>query len=198
MSRRTRPSWRSDTDHKERRQYIEKNGEAILLDLHSLVLAHKAWFEYQALRAGRARLSAGADPSEEKLLERSSTTPETEYDQVVEEMTTVLDTLNRELWILAELPGKRTIPFTGAHRSAREVARMAEQLLTAVERLSDSVRQQPAPLEHPNTATSTRPSDSTKTSASSAGIWTPDEHLDAIATASEGGVGGALAGFPSQ
>ena len=54
----------------ERRQYIEKNGEAMLLDAHSLLLADKSWFEYQALRAvGQARLGAGEDPREQKLLE---------------------------------------------------------------------------------------------------------------------------------
>lgn len=137
--------------HQERRQYIEKNSEAILLDLHSLLLAHKAWFEYQALRAGRARLSAAEDPREEKLLQAIIDNAKSEYTEIVKQMTTVLDTLNRELWILAELPGKRMIPFTGTRRSARDVAKMAEQLLVAVERLSASVQARPAPLVQPDT-----------------------------------------------
>lgn len=137
--------------HQERRQYIEKNGEAILLDLHSLLLAHKSWFEYQALRAGRARLQADEDPREEKLLRSIIDNAQAEYDQTVEQMAMLLDTLNRELGILAELPGKLTIPFTRSRRSAKDVARMAQQLLFAVERLSDSVRSQPVPLEQPNT-----------------------------------------------
>jgi hypothetical protein len=138
-------------DHKERRQYIEKNGEAIVTDLHSLILAHRSWFVYQALRAGRALLSAGQDPREAKLLQAIVDHARDEYDRVAEQMAAILDTLNRELWILAELPGKQTIPFTGARRSAREVAKMAEQLLNEVERLSDSVRPLPALLDRPRT-----------------------------------------------
>ena len=180
-------------DHKERRQYIEKNGEAIVLDLYSLVLAHKSWFEYQALRAGRARLSASADPSEEKLLRTIIDNARDEYDQVVEELTTVLDTLNRELWILAELPGKRTIPFTEARRSAQEVSRMAEQMLTAVERLSDSVRRQPPTLEHPSTAYVDEGERLDQDLRILRWHLDPDEYLDAIATASQLGVGSALA-----
>lgn len=137
--------------HQERREYIEKNGEAILLDLHSLLLAHKSWFEYQALRAGRARLSAGDEPREAKLLQAIVDNARAEYGEVLEQMSTILDTLNRELSILAELPGRRTIRFTSGRRSAEAVAKMAKQLLTAVERLSDSVRQRPAPLERPET-----------------------------------------------
>lgn len=137
--------------HQERRQYIDKNGKAILLDLHSLLRAHKSWFEYQALRAGHVRLTADEDPQDEKLLQTIIRQARDEYDVTIEQMTTVLDTLNRELWILAELPGKRTVPFTGASRSAADVAKMSQQLLSAVESISDSVRQQAAPLGRPNT-----------------------------------------------
>lgn len=137
--------------HTERLQYIEKNGEAMLLDLHSLLIAHKAWFEYQALRAGRARLEAGSNPSEAKLLEKITSDATAEYDAVAEEMGGLLETLTRELSILAELPGKQTIPFTKASRNARDVAAMAKQLLAAVERIGGSAHQMPEPIERPAT-----------------------------------------------
>lgn len=137
--------------HTERLQYIEKNGEAMLLDLHSLLLAHRSWFEYQALRAGRARLEAGSNPSEARLLEKITSDASSEYHAVVEDMAGLLETLTRELSILAELPGKQTIPFTKASRSARDVAAMATQLLAAVERIGGSARKIPAPLERPAT-----------------------------------------------
>lgn len=184
--------------HQERRQYIEKNGEAILLDLHSLLLAHKAWFEYQALRAGRARLNAAEDPREAKLLQTIIDNARGEYAEIVEQMTTVLDKLSRELWILAELPGKRTIPFTGARRSARDVAQMAEQLLVAVERLSDSVRKQPAPLEHPNTCHVDEDEQLDQVLRILRWHFEGDETLHAIATAQERGTGVPLPSVAQQ
>ncbi|MFE4950408.1 hypothetical protein ACFQ9V_09900 [Leifsonia sp. NPDC056665] len=138
------------SEHQERRQYIEKNGEALLLDLHCLVVAHKSWFEYQAIRAGRARLDAANNPADARLLEAIVDSAKAEHDKVVDEMTTILGSVHRELAILAELPGKRTIPFTGARRSAGEVAKMAQQLLGAVEKLSDSIHLEPAPVARPD------------------------------------------------
>lgn len=135
--------------HQERRQYIEKNGEALLLDLHCLVVAHKSWFEYQALRAGRARVDAANNPGDARLLEAIVDNAKTEHDEVVGEMATVLGSVRRELAILAELPGKRTMPFTGTRRSAGEVAKMAQQLVGAVEKISDSIQLEPAPLPRP-------------------------------------------------
>ncbi|MGN7798148.1 hypothetical protein [Leifsonia sp. 22587] len=136
--------------HQERRQYIEKNGEAILLDLHCLVVAHKSWFEYQAIRAGRARLNAENDPADARLLEAIVDSARAEHDKVVDEMATILGSVHRELAILAELPGKRTIPFTGSRRSAGEVAKMAQQLVAAVEQISDSIHLEPAPVVRPD------------------------------------------------
>lgn len=182
-------------EHKERRQYVEKNGEAVLLDLHSLLMAHKAWFEYQALRAGRARLSADDEPNDAKLLEAIVDNARREYDKVVEEMNAVLEPLNRELWILAELPGKRTIPFTKSRRSAADVARMAEELLKAVSRLSDSFWQQPAPLEPPSTVCVDEGDRLEQDLRILRWYLRPDEPLDAIATAGEVGLGGALNGL---
>ncbi|MBT2536283.1 hypothetical protein [Arthrobacter sp. ISL-69] len=178
--------------HQERRQYIEKNGEAILFDLYSLLLANKSWFEYQALRAGHVRLSAGEDPREEKLLQAIIDNARGEYSKTVEQMTTLLDTLNRELWILAELPGKLTIPFTRSRRSAGEVSRMAQQLLSAVEGLSDSVRTQPAPLEQPNTCYVDEVEQLDQDLRILRWHLDGDDNLNAIATAHERGTGFAL------
>lgn len=178
--------------HHERRQYIEKNGEAILLDLHSLLLAHKSWFEYQALRAGRSRLLADEDPREAKLLQRVIDNARGEYDQTVEQMSTLLDTLNRELWILAELPGKRSIPFTRSRQSAADVARMAQQLFIAVERFSDAVRPQPVPLEQPATCYVDEAEQLDQDLCILRWHLDGDDNLYAIATAHERGTGGAL------
>jgi hypothetical protein len=188
------------TSHKERRQYIEKNGEAILLDLHSLLIAHKAWFEYQSIRAGRARASAADDEREAKLLQTIVDNARQEYAQTVDQITAIADVLNRQLWILAELPGKRTLPFTGGRRSAKEVARMAEQLSAGVQRLSHSTLTVPAPIEIPPICFAKKSSQLDQDLRILRWHMEGDESLDAIAIARDAGVGlgrvgNAVAGF---
>jgi hypothetical protein len=180
--------------HKGRRQYIEKNGEAILLDLHSLLIAHKAWFEYQSLRAGRARVSADDDEREAKLLQIITDNARAEYQEIVDQMSIIVDVLNRELWILAELPGKRTLPFTGGRRSAKEVARMAQQLLEAIEKLSPSSDHVPAPVEVPEIQYVEESGQLEQDLRILRWHLQADEHLDAIATARNGDVGFARFG----
>lgn len=184
-----------DQGHQERREYVENNGEAMLLDVHSLLLAHKCWFEYQALRAGRARLGAADDPREAKLLEAIIDNARDEYDLVVDQLTGLLDTLNRELSILAELPGKRTIPFTGARRSAEDLKQMARQMLGVVEKLSMSVRPPLPELDPPNTVYVDNPDRLEQDLRILRWHLDRDERLDAIATARELGVGSALGGL---
>ncbi len=183
-------------DHKDRRQFIEKNGEALVLDVHCLILAHKSWFEYQALRAGRARLGAQDDPNEAKLLQAIIDNARTEYHEVVDELAAVLEPLNRELWIMTELPGKKTIPFTGGRKSAGEVAAMAKQMLDAIEQLSDSIRPRPAPLERPASVFGPEPEQLDKDLGILRWHLNHGEELDALATAIDLAGGNALRALP--
>lgn len=183
--------------HQERRQFIEKNGEALLLDLHCLVVAHKSWFEYQALRAGRARLDAANNLGDARLLEAIVDNAKAEHDEVVGEMATVLGSVHRELAILAELPGKRTIPFTGARRSASEVAKMAQQLVGAVERISDSIHLEPAPLTRPDVVLVDRDEQLDKDLSILRWHLAGEERLLAICTA-HGSTDGALEQFGNK
>lgn len=183
-------------DHRERRQYVEKNGEAVLLDLHSLLLAHKSWFEYQALRAGRARLSADDDPRDAKLLETIVEGMRDEHERSVEQVTTLLDTVNRELTILAELPGRRTLPFTGARRSSADLKRMAQEMVSVVERLFRSVSPPPGDLDPPVTVYLDKADRLDQDLRILRWHLGRDERLDAIATARELGVGSALSAAP--
>ena len=128
---------------RERRQYIQRSGEAIVLDVQCLVVAHKAWFEYQALRAARAR--ASSDLQDRRLAETIGDNATLEYQRVVGELAAVLTPLTRELSLLAELPGRPAISLPGARKDSDFVARAARQLLATVERVSNLVRP-PAPL----------------------------------------------------
>lgn len=51
-------------------RFIEAKGEEALLDLHSLLIAHKSRFGYLALRAARARLGADRNPRDLAWLHR--------------------------------------------------------------------------------------------------------------------------------
>lgn len=180
----------------ERRQFVEQNGEAVMLDLHSLMLAHKAWFEYQALRAGRARLDADDNPHDAKLLETIVEGMQEEHQGVVDQMTALVDATHREFALLAELPGKRTIPFTSARRSSDDLKRMAQELVRAVERLSSSVHPPRGDLEPPATLYLDKPERLDGDLRILRWLLEPGEGLEALATARELGVGGALSAVP--
>lgn len=51
-------------------RFIEANAEEALLDLHSLLIAHRSRVGYLAIRAGRARLGADRDPRDRAWLRR--------------------------------------------------------------------------------------------------------------------------------
>lgn len=95
--------------------------------------------------------AAGSNPSEERLLEKITSDANSEYEAVGEEMAGLLVTLTRELSIVAELPGRHTIPFTKARRTAGDVAAMARQLLAAVRHMGGSGHRIAEPLERPAT-----------------------------------------------
>lgn len=135
-----------------RRQYLERNSEAILMDVHSLMVAHKAWFQYQALFTLVARQRGQAEELEARLAERQLAFLSKEYDDAVTQMSTLLDAVLREAWILSELPGKRTLPFTNARQSAVDVATMARRLSESVAQLAGAVgHSEPAPIAAPST-----------------------------------------------
>lgn len=177
----------------ERRQYLEKHGEAILLDVHSLLVAHKAWFQYQALRATMARQRADNDELEARLAESLPHNLHREYDEVAAQMAILLDAVLREAWILAELPGKRTLPFTGARRSAGDVALMAKALSDAVARLASTVgHSEPAPVPPPRTLCLTTHDGLELTLKILRWHLSPGETVDCLAHAREQGAGDLL------
>jgi hypothetical protein len=181
----------------ERRQYVERNGEAVLLDLHSMLLAHKSWFEYQALRAGRARISADDDPRDAKLLDAIVEGMRDEHERALDQLTTLLDTINRELSILAELPGKRMIPFTKERRSAEDLREMAQEMVRVVEKLANSVSQPPRELGPPGTVFLDKIDRLDLDLRILRWHLERDERLEAIASARELGVGSVLGAIPA-
>lgn len=124
---------RSRTGHSERRDYLLQHGEAVLADAHGLLLAHASRAIHLTLRAGRLRASAGFE--DERLLERLLEVGRASLVEDLAVAAALLDELERELRVVAELDGKRTLPLGGEKRAARDVAEMAARLLEAVDGL---------------------------------------------------------------
>lgn len=121
--------------HQERREYMEDHRTGIVQDVRSLLVANKAWIEYQALRAGHVQLTAAGDSSEEKLLQTIVTNARAEYGKTTAQTLKLLDQLDRELHIIAELPGKRAVPLVGGRKDRAAAQRDAAQMMEGIERL---------------------------------------------------------------
>ncbi|MDN7121483.1 hypothetical protein INN71_08780 [Nocardioides sp. ChNu-153] len=133
-------------DARGRADYLTHHAEAIVTDAQAMLRAQAAWFTYQAIRASRVH----ADPNEpDSLVEKIVTDARAEHDRELDAVDTLLRQLHRECSVLADLPGKRTIPFTKARRDAKNVARVSGALRNQVGALRESVRAQEPPVPQP-------------------------------------------------
>ena len=85
-----------------RREYLQTNAEAIAFDANALLSSLKAWTGYQALRAARPA-DGRDDPDEARLVEVIARDTCKELDAAMAEATELVDSLTRELRIIAEL-----------------------------------------------------------------------------------------------
>lgn len=124
----------------ERRQYIETNAEAILFDANALLYSMKAHTGYQAIRASWAR-SEGAHNEQEALLADVVTREaRAEFDASLHESGDLIESLRRELRIIAELPGRATLPLTKRRRDTKTSGLTCNQLLEAIEPVANALR----------------------------------------------------------
>lgn len=183
---------KQEKEHAGRRRYLGQNSEAILADAYGLLVAHSVWFRYEALRAGHVRLTAETNEYDATLLALITHDAQAEYETVVETLSTMLGALQREMWMLAELPGKRTIPFVGKGRTAREVAEMSRNLLAAVEKLSGVIAEPRPPLVRPDTVCVPAKTDVSIDLRILEWHLDPDEVLQAIAQVAERSTGDVM------
>jgi len=106
-------------DTHRRREYLQTNAEAILFDAYALLSSVKAWTGYQALHAGKARAAGREDADEARLVDVIARDTRVELDSALAETTRLVDSLTRELRIIAELPGRDTLPLTGKRRDSK-------------------------------------------------------------------------------
>lgn len=124
-------------DGRPRRQYLESNAETIVFDTHALLSSLKTHAEYQALRAARARMRSIDDETEAQLFDLITQKTPQEIEELLKEIGQLTDLLVRELRIIAELPGRATIPLTGKRSDAKASRLTCGQLLQAIEPLAN-------------------------------------------------------------
>lgn len=120
-----------------RRQYLESHAEAIVFDTHALLRSLKTHAEYQAIRAAIARTRSDKEEAESQLFDRIVRNLPTEIEESLREIRVLTGSLVRELRIVAELPGRATVPLTKNRKDAKASRLTCEQLLHAIEPLSN-------------------------------------------------------------
>ncbi|WP_448062420.1 hypothetical protein [Cellulomonas hominis] len=132
-----------------RREYLKANAEAIVFDSHALMSSLKAWTGYKALQAGRARSAGQEDPDEARLVDVILRDTRNELDSARADATQLVEALDRELRLIAELTGPMTIPLTRKRRDQRSAQMTSFELLRAIEPLADALRPKPPALDAP-------------------------------------------------
>ena len=125
------------SDGHARRQYLESNAEAIVFETYALLTSLKTHATYQTLMAARARKRSETDENEAKLFEIITRDTPPEIKDSREEIGQLTESLVRELRIIAELPGRATMPLTKKRRDAKATKLTCAQLLEAIEPLAD-------------------------------------------------------------
>jgi hypothetical protein len=132
-----------------RRQYLETNATAIIFDAYALLSSLKAWTGYQTVHAARARAAGRDEADEAQLVEIIERETGEEIGSALAETTGLVDSLTRELRIIAELPGRATVPLLGKRKDAKKARLTSAQLLEAIQPLADALRPPTPPLKAP-------------------------------------------------
>ncbi|WP_433890505.1 hypothetical protein [Streptomyces sp. CA-111067] len=136
-------------DTAARRQYLETNATAVIFDAYALLSSLMAWTGYQTLHASRARAAGREEADEARLVEIIERETGEEISTALAETTGLVNALARELRIIAELPGRATVPLLGKRKDAKKARLTSAQLLEAIQPLADALRPPAPPLEAP-------------------------------------------------
>ena len=120
-----------------RRGYLESNAEAILFDANALLHSLSAQTGYQAIRFAWASAEGEEHGQEALLATVIAEDAQESFDASLRYAAELVDTLRRELRIIAELPGRATLPLTTKGRDNRAARMTGRQLLEALEPLAD-------------------------------------------------------------
>lgn len=135
-----------DADAKGRRAYVQKNAEQIIADAHGVLMAESSWYRYQVLRAAHIGHDIANAIENEPLLADLTAETQREHTIAMDELTLLLDQLERQCRLTAELPGERTLPFTSKRQASRDTVAMAAALSERTAELSNRTVPRPAPV----------------------------------------------------
>ncbi|MFI2781560.1 hypothetical protein [Streptomyces sp. ALB3] len=139
----------NQADARSHHEYLQTNAEAIAFDAYALLSALKAWTGYHALRAARSRAAGREDAAEAQYAEVIARDTRAEFDSSLAESTSLIASLTRELRIIAELPGRDTLPLPGKRKDSKAARQTAARLLEAIVPLADALRPPAPPLVAP-------------------------------------------------
>lgn len=134
---------------KDRREYLEGNAQAIVVDSNALLVALKARTQYDLLRIARARSVAGDDQHESDLAELIARNASEELESTLWKTGELVEAMRLELRIIAELPGRATIPLSKRRSHSKVSQATCNELLKVIEPLATSLRPEAEPLEVP-------------------------------------------------
>lgn len=130
-----------------KREYLENEAEAILFDSQALLQALRAYAQFRALRAGRVRMHIEQDEAERALFEKLTRETPRELEEDLEEVRALIVALTRELRVIAELPGRLSVPLTKKRRDKKRAAMTCAALLEVMEPLADVLQPVIPPIE---------------------------------------------------
>lgn len=119
-------------DEHARSQYLQPNAEAIVFDTYALLSTLKAHAEYQALRAALARTRSINDESEAQLFDLITRKLPVEVEESLLEIRQLTNSLVRQLRIIAELPGRATLPLAKKRKGAKVSKLTCQELLDTI------------------------------------------------------------------
>lgn len=137
-------------DARGRREYLEMNAEAIVFDAYGLRSSLQAWTEYQMLKYARARAAGLEDAGEARHADSIARATPGEVDSALAQIAKLVDSLARELRIIAEIPGRATSPLMRKRKDSDAARQTSAQLLDAIRPLADALLPPAPPLEAPD------------------------------------------------
>ena len=111
-----------------RRDWLANNGNAVLGDVDALVMAHRSWFAYQALRVGSLAEAAESNEQEARVRDKILISTSDQTAQVLKAVQPLLDALYRHFRLMQECPGGMGLKLKGRVQTPTQVAEAARIL----------------------------------------------------------------------
>jgi hypothetical protein len=120
-----------------RREWLMQNAEAVLRDIDALLMAERAWFAYQALRAASLAGQVQASDEAAQLQRRIVEDARAAYAEFQSAVAPLLDGLYRYFRLMEECPGGVGLALKGRRQTPAQVAEAAGILAEQIGALAD-------------------------------------------------------------